>query len=199
MKKALLLFLISIGSILPLYGQYAQDPYISQSSYSYYDSEHESNLYAKLLFIAIVYPFYISNDIYFHTNFSYLTKEEHNLEYKPSFSFDTGLRVNFNNSALEYGISYTVFESTVFNSSYNEIDYWGFHVNYLQNIFSKSLPQKLKFYVGPSVNYVSDFGVGGIVGVNYKLFDRLKFDFRYERTTQTNQLSVGLIFTYNKY
>jgi len=48
------------------------------------------------------------------------------------------------------------------------------------------------------VNYLNDFGGGGIVGIEMKIFDRLRFDLRYELTTQTNQIQVGLIFTYQK-
>jgi len=65
-------------------------------------------------------------------------------------------------------------------------------------MFYDRTPDWLKVYLGPSLNLVSEFGYGGIVGSEIKLLDRLRFDLRYERTTQTNQLQAGLIFTYQK-
>jgi len=199
MKKNITVILFTIFSFSSIYGQYYPETYEPQqyTTYSDYDANNYLLIF-KLLLIAVVYPIYSANDIYLHPNLSYLSIDNHNLKYKPTFSFDVGLRVDYSNSALEYGISHIVYESSVFDSNYNEIDYWGLHISYLQNIFSEKTPDKLNFYVGPSINYVSDFGIGGIVGVNYKLFDRLMFDFRYELTSQTNQLSAGLIFTYNK-
>ena len=78
----------------------------------------------------------------------------------------------------------------------NEIDRWGWHFNYVHQVFYNKTADWLKIYFGPSLNYVYNFGYGGIVGTEMKLFDRLRFDVRYEWTTQTNQLQAGLIFTY---
>jgi hypothetical protein len=75
---------------------------------------------------------------------------------------------------------------------------WGGHFNYVHQLFYTIKPDWLILYTGPSVNFLSDFGFGGIVGSSMKLFDRLKFDVRYELTSQTNQIQAGLIFTYQK-
>ena len=45
---------------------------------------------------------------------------------------------------------------------------------------------------------MEDFGYGATLGAHFKLFDRLKFDVRYEYTTATNQIKAGLIYTYQK-
>ena len=48
------------------------------------------------------------------------------------------------------------------------------------------------------LNYVKNWGIGGLIIGQYTLFDRLKLDVRYELTSQTNQLQLGLVFTYQK-
>jgi len=192
-KEIILVLIISSSSI------FAQNQH-EQITSSNYDNDYSyvnsSNLKAVLILVFI--PIYVANDIYFHPNLSFLEFNEHNLNYKPISSFDTGLRVDFDDSALEYGISHIVYESNIFDSQYNEIDYWGLHMSYLQNIFSNKFPSRFKVYVGPSINYVSKLGIGGVTGMNYRIFNRLKLDFRYELTSETNQLSAGLIFTFNK-
>ena len=75
---------------------------------------------------------------------------------------------------------------------------WGGHFNFVHQVFYNKTREWLKVYFGPSVNYVNYFGFGGIIGTDMKLFDRLRFDLRYELTSQTNQIQVGLIFTYQK-
>ena len=85
-----------------------------------------------------------------------------------------------------------------YTTNINSLNRWGWHFNFVQQLFYNKTPNRLKFYLGPSINYVYDFGYGGIMGAEMKLFDRLKFDVRYEWTTQTNQIQAGLIFTYQK-
>jgi len=70
----------------------------------------------------------------------------------------------------------------------------------LHNVFSKKMPNKLRVYVGRSINLMlkNDLGYEAIIGSSVKLLDRLFLDVRYERTTQTNQIQTGLIFTYQK-
>lgn len=130
---------------------------------------------------------------------SFKKYNENGLDYDPIFSFDAGLRVNFKESALEYGVSHLVYESKVFDSQYNEIEYWGLHINYLQNIFYKNTPEYFNIYIGPTVNYVSKIGIGAIVGTNIRVARRLKIDCRYELSTETNHIQLGLIFTFNNY
>ena len=103
---------------------------------------------------------------------------------------------------MEYGASYIKYETTYnygdgYTDTYSE-NRWGGHLNYVHQVFYNKTPEWLKVYLGPSLNYVYDFGYGGIVGTEIRLFDRLKFDVRYEMTTQTNQIQAGLIFTYQK-
>ena len=55
--------------------------------------------------------------------------------------------------------------------------------------------------MGPTINssdILDNIGYGGIIGTNYKIFDRLKIDLRYEYSNQTNQVLLGLIFNYQK-
>ncbi|MFM7710580.1 MAG: hypothetical protein ACKO5C_06655 [Ferruginibacter sp.] len=78
----------------------------------------------------------------------------------------------------------------------NEI--WGLHLNFVQQVLCKKTPDWLKLYAGPTINVVNEVGYGGILGTEIKLIGRLKFDMRYEYTNQTNRLSAGLIFKYQK-
>ncbi|MDP2189164.1 MAG: hypothetical protein Q8J69_10835 [Sphingobacteriaceae bacterium] len=112
-----------------------------------------------------------------------------------------GFRKTFDYAALEYGATYFEFNKrTAPNQTINPYQFtkWGWHFNFVHDLFYYRTPERLKFYVGPSINYIWDFGYGGITGAQFKLFDRLKLDVRYEWTTQSNQLQAGLIFTYQK-
>jgi hypothetical protein len=108
---------------------------------------------------------------------------------------------NFNEFEIREKIHYNgIFESRI-KFYYWDVTYEskiGGHFNYVHQIFYNRTPSRLKVYLGPSVNYVYDFGYGGIIGTDIKLFDRLSFDLRYELTTQTNRIQAGFIFTYQK-
>lgn len=151
----------------------------------------------------------LSNDIYVHPCMSFYTPK--NLDNKMvinskkglSYGLTFGFRKKFDHSALEYGLSYltTNVNYTDSDDNYyfdNEVNRYGWHFNFVQQLFYNRTPDHIKIYLGPSVNYVYDTGYGGILGTEIKLFDRLKFDIRYELTTQTNQLLAGFIFTYQK-
>lgn len=148
----------------------------------------------------------LSNDVYYYQAASFYNTSKKN---NGSGSYNGvgtgsvfGFRKTFKHSALEYGVSYLKYD-TKYNNG-NGILYtfpqnrWGGHFNFVHNVFYNKTPIWLKTYFGPSLNYVYDFGYGGIIGGEIKLFDRLKFDLRYELTSQTNQIQAGLIFTYQK-
>ena len=149
----------------------------------------------------------LSNDLYVYPTYSFFKGENpsygQELSNKNGAGFVFGFRKKFKHSALEYGLSYIKFDETIYNYgngylySYNQ-SRSGIHFNFVQQMFYDRTPDWLKVYLGPSLNLVSEFGYGGIVGSEIKLLDRLRFDLRYERTTQTNQVQAGLIFTYQK-
>jgi hypothetical protein len=148
----------------------------------------------------------LSNDMYLYPAFSFYNPSKNKNQNGQQTSIGTGLlfgfRKTFKHSALEYGASYLKFEKkyNYTNGYTNTItqNRWGGHFNFVQQVFYNKTPKWLKVYFGPSVNYVFDFGYGGLIGTEMKLFDRLRFDVRYEWTTQTNQIQAGLIFTYQK-
>lgn len=150
----------------------------------------------------------LSNDLYYYPvqsfyspfNSNYQTTNSINTKSNSGSAF--GFRKTFDHSALEYGVSYIKTRYDYKNIwgyvTSDEMERWGIHINYVQHLFFNRTPNWLKLYIGPSVNFVYDFGFGGILGAEIKLLDRLKFDTRYELTNQTNQIQAGLIFTYQK-
>jgi hypothetical protein len=148
----------------------------------------------------------LSNDIYLYPAISFHNPTGNNNYYGQQSSngigsgWTFGFRKTFKHSALEYGASF-ITSKVHYRNGYSytsEIDRWGGHLNFVHQIFYHKTPNWLKVYFGPSTNVVYDFGYGGMLGAEMKLFDRLRFDVRYELTTQTNQLQAGLIFTYQK-
>jgi hypothetical protein len=147
---------------------------------------------------ATVAAFVVSNDMTVHRTYSFIHPAP---RYSNNFGLTFGLRKTFPHAALEYGGSYMQFydfSGTNPASIYKKQQLIGAHLNYVHQIFYQQTPDRLRFYVGPSVNYLHTAGFGGIAGMEYKVFDRLKLDLRYELTTQTNQLQAGLFFTYQK-
>ena len=73
-------------------------------------------------------------------------------------------------------------------------------MNFVHQIFYKKTADWLRFYTGPTVNLINyqDIGYGVIMGAEMKIKGRLKFDARYELSSQTNQIRAGLIFKYQK-
>jgi hypothetical protein len=139
--------------------------------------------------IAAVGVAVLSNDLYVYPAYSPIASY-------PGIGVTFGFRKTFNHSALEYGASYI--------SQKRSWDIWGGHLNFVHQVFFNKTPYWLKFYLGPTVNFVEHdrptepLGFGGIVGTEMKIFDRLKFDVRYENTTNTKRIQAGLIFTYQK-
>jgi len=174
------------------------NPYYTTGSGSVDNSE--AYAYLAIVFIAIGVPI-ISNDIYVYPTYSLYKDKNESSDKSTGKGLAFGFRKTFEHSALEYGASYleTKFEDYNRYGTYSyEEARWGGHFNFVQQLFYNTTPDWLRFYIGPSVNYVYEFGYGGIVGTEMRIFDRLKFDVRYEYTTQTNQIQAGLIFTYQK-
>jgi hypothetical protein len=150
----------------------------------------------------------LSNDLYLYPVLSFYKPKSINYNYSQgsmsgiSTGWAFGFRKKFEHSALEYGLSFLKTKVEYdFGMGYtydNYISRIGGHLNYVHHIFYYRTPSWLKLYFGPSINYVYKFGFGGIFGSEIKLFERLRFDVRYELTNQTNQIQAGLIFTYQK-
>ncbi len=146
----------------------------------------------------------LANDLYVYPSYSFYKGYSKDAKipidlYDKGLGWIFGCRKTFNHSAIEYGASYTTFSSIYnYGSSTYEEKIWGGHINYVQQLLYNKTPYWLKLYIGPTINYVFDFGYGGIIGTEFRLIDRLKIDVRYEYSTQTNQIQAGLIFTFQK-
>lgn len=130
----------------------------------------------------------LSNDIYAYPTLSIKNGFTSSSDLQLGWAF--GLRKTFKKSALEYGVSFIRANSIESSTT-------GFHFSYVHQILSPK-KDKVSFYIGPTLNVLDETGYGGIIGTSYKLLDRLKLDMRYEFTTQTNNLKLGLIFNYQK-
>jgi hypothetical protein len=144
----------------------------------------------------------LSNDIYVYRVNSFYKDNSMNYNNFTHEGSGTGwafgFRKTFNKSSLEYGMSIIQRKIKYGNNFSNFSEIYGIHLNYIHNIFDSKMPKKLSAYIGPSINTIDDIGYGAIIGANYKIFNRLKVDLRYEYTTQTNQVQLGLIFNYQK-
>jgi hypothetical protein len=146
----------------------------------------------------------LSNDVYVYPTYSFY-KDPNFSNLKPSkIGWSFGFRKTFKKSALEYGASIQTFEES-YNYSYNynynsfiEQKKWGFHLNYVHDVFKSKMPDNIISYVGPTINYYNEIGYGIIIGAKYKLLERLNLDCRYEISSQTNQFQIGLIFNYQR-
>jgi RNA polymerase subunit RPABC4/transcription elongation factor Spt4 len=141
--------------------------------------------------IALASVVIFSDEIYMYPVVSAYRHAEGDQITEDGFGWAFGFRHTFAFSALEYGAS-CLKSKTNYSYGYpEESERWGAHLNFVHQIFYYKTPDWLKLYIGPSINYVCDFGYGGIIGAEARLLDRLKFDIRYERTTQTNQFQAG--------
>jgi len=142
----------------------------------------------------------LSNDIYFYPTYSFKQVQLNNTIANEQYGYTLGFRRDFNKVILEYGLSFLkTVKTTDFGfgmiDSY-ETDRIGGHFNTLIRI--KHNRSQNGFFIGPTLNYVYDYGIGGIFGYEFKIFDRVNLDLRYELTTQTNQLQAGLVIKYQK-
>jgi hypothetical protein len=147
----------------------------------------------------------LSNDLYVYRINSFynnnINKILNTTQIGNSTGWSFGFRKTFNKSALEYGMS--IFQTEIkYNKNFsNTSEEYKFNLNYIHNLFDSKLTENFKIYLGPTINTSDVFdniGYGGIIGTNYKIFNRLKIDLRYEVTNQTNQIQLGLIFNYQK-
>jgi hypothetical protein len=123
----------------------------------------------------------LSNDFYIFNNLDLYKKSPSQI------SWGLGFRKLFKDSALEYGVVLG--------------DYVDWNVSYLKRIHTSHQNDRFNILLGPSIlTYRSNIGYGGIISSQYTLNKVIKFDLRYELTSQTNRVSLGLIFHYqNKY
>ena len=136
----------------------------------------------------------LSNDLYVYSAHSFKKNTD-------GIVWTMGFRKTFKHSALEYGASVSHKFTNNYYYGYNHINTykaWGIHTNFVHQLFYNKTPDWLKTYTGVSVNYIDDFGYGGLIGAEFRLKGRLKLDTRYELTSQTNQFQIGLIFKYQK-
>jgi hypothetical protein len=154
--------------------------------------------------------FILSNEVYvapaysFYKGKRYLPSSIKKIKQKPALGFCFQLRKNFENSGLEYGFSYFSYEQYV---TYVDpkipirrriVNKFGGNLNYVHNFFNDRMPENVLLFAGPTLKFVDRFGAGGIVGISYKVHDRVKFDFRYELSSQSNQIQLGLQILYQK-
>jgi hypothetical protein len=147
--------------------------------------------------------FYIAPAVSFYKGKKYLSDNIRKIKQKPALGITFHLRKNFKNSGLEYGVSYFKYERTIYYeepsySNHGASEKIGGYLNYVHNVLKQKIPEKYTLFCGPTVKYVDDFGFGGIVGGSIKVHDRIKFDLRYELSTQSNQIQLGLQILYQK-
>ncbi len=129
--------------------------------------------------------------------------------YRPYQSVQLGsggifhLRKNFKNSGLEYGINfYNSYTLPTRNNNYFRYDkklLLGGQINYLHNIFTPKMPYpKMRLFVGPTIQYLGKFALGGIAGISYQVHNRLRFDCRYEITNVASHIQFGMNILYQK-
>jgi len=147
----------------------------------------------------------LSNDLYIYPLLSFKQPNNKNIR-TSSTGWAFGFRKTFKHCALEYGASNFKSSSQYYDWNGNYDTYsnvnsiWGVHLNFVHEIFYNKTADWLKLYTGPTINSIqyADFGYGVILGAEMKIKGRLKFDARYELSTQTNQIRAGLIYKYQK-
>ena len=171
------------------------------------DGNSDAVRYAALA-IVVASAAVLSNDFYIYPVLSFKKpKDQFYKSYKTSTTgWAFGFRKTFQHCALEYGASnfksssqYTGWNGNYYTYS-EDNTIWGVHLNFVHQIFYNKTADWLKFYTGPTVNLLNytDLGYGAIIGAEMKIKGRLKFDIRYELSTETNQIRAGLIFNYQK-
>lgn len=140
----------------------------------------------------------LSNDIYYRRVYSFRNPlPDDTLDFRNGNGWHFGFRRQFNRSALEYGVSSIGFKSKdEFNTSIERNTF--FNVNYVHDLNFARVPKRIVPYIGAGINLGNGAGVCGITGFYVPVFDRFKFDFRYEIGNKVNQLQFGLIFKYQK-
>lgn len=148
------------------------------------------------LFSGMLGLFFISDGFYFYPSYNFK-----NLFESDKIRYMFGHRITFGYSAFELGMSYIYYITNYYDPyTYSNIEQaiWGYHFNYLFFLSEYSPYKFINLYVGPSINYITKFGIGGLLGSEIKIADWLKLDLRYEVTTNTNQLQVGLVLKFRE-
>ncbi len=165
------------------------------------DNENKALGYVAIA-VVVTSAAILSNDFYFYPSISFKSPNYKYINKRSSsIGWAMGFRKTFKNCALEYGV--TKFKAYQ-NNSWNYYQYsenenvLGVHLNFIHHIFLDKTPEWLRVYFGPTVNFINDIGYGGIIGSEIKLIGRLKFNARYEISSQTNQFQAGLVFKYQK-
>lgn len=142
----------------------------------------------------------LSNDFYLYPTYSFYKNPKYLNQNSTGIGWNFGFRKTFTKSALEYGLNRQSYQMNQFQYYNNPdpVNEWGFNLNYIHNIYESKMPEKINSYVGLSTNYFDEIGYGLIVGSKYELGKRFHLDLRYELTTQTNQLQLGIIFNYQR-
>ena len=140
----------------------------------------------------------LSNDVYVYPVYSFSNYSAYGRSIVNGTNWAFGLRKTFKHSALEYGGNHYKYKD-----EFNNFDRWdwGFHLNFVHQVFYNKTPEWMKAYFGLSINdyfFDSNTGYGALVGTEIKIVDRLKFDLRFVHTTTIDQLQSGLIFTFQK-
>ena len=140
----------------------------------------------------------LSNDIYYRRVSSFRNPNpDDTLDFRNGNGWHFGFRRQFNRSALEYGVSSTGFKSK--DELYPSVEKnTFFNVNYVHDLNFVRIPKRIVPYAGAGINLGNGAGLCGIAGFYIPVFDRFKFDFRYEIGNKVNQLQFGLIFKYQK-
>ena len=140
----------------------------------------------------------LSNDIYYRRVYSFRNPNpDDTLDFRNGNGWHFGFRRQFNRSALEYGVSSIGFKSK--DALYPSIERnTFFNVNYVHDLNFARIPKRIVPYIGAGINLGNGAGLCGIAGFYIPVFDRFKFDFRYELGNKVNQLQFGLIFKYQK-
>lgn len=169
----------------------------SGNAYSGGSSDDEAMVYAVLGAIVLsTSAVLLSNDVTIGAGIPFYIKDNNNTKY--DYGINLGFRKTFINSAIEYGVDYFASSRNYYYYDDKKKEKLNFYLNYVHHLFYNKTPYWLKLYAGPSINYMSDLGYGGILGANALLTHWMKLDARYELTSQTNYLKLGLIFTYQE-
>lgn len=164
----------------------------------------DDELYAYIALAVIVTgAIILSNDVYLHPVFSLEKTESFYGEDYRGVGWAVGFRKTFDQAALEYGASFIKPTSSEYLRSFFDFESdmrVGGHLNLIQYFQRRRKYAVWQPFVGMSANFVDGdgggFGFGGMMGIQRQLTERLSFDFRYELTSFTNQLQVGLFYRY---
>lgn len=175
--------------------------YAIGNSYSNYgnSSSSEAAAYVAVGIVGIATAVF-SNDFYIQFIKSNSSKFNNRNRFIEDHGYAFGFRKTFDKSAIELGTS--LIPQTDYTGEEGGSIKWGAHCNYIYNIPLIKNKEKANLLLGASANSFftksEPFGVGGLLGISFKIFNWLRFESRYELTTYTDRINTGLFLTYNK-